>query len=616
MTEQEIDGQLNMERERVEAKIAGVKGMFNRLESADFTKHSRFRLDQDISDQEQAAQFLRNYRRVGLLKERLLERALPRLGSDLEKFGQVEPEQRQLPHVVVDEVKRELQLGEKSFSFTGVVEATWAGLLYYLRNSNQDIEGELITQAAINAGSQADHPARDITIFLRRKMEKDAKNPELFTRGGSTYSPKYRLNATVEFVGEKGKDKEGKPGDEVIGEGKLSEFDVRLSDGLVVKTEGSWEMQALRKLDELGGTRMPIAELSVLVFPNDAEERGINRIMGIIAKLNRLLSNSSKQVIWEKTDVWLQDKSLDISKQGEEGVQTEEVYAKHRLVFLENNQVELDGRIIRFGPKELNILKALARHVNEEVISKNLSQEALNNPDPRSSNLSSIIRDIKGKLNQEDIFDSLKASKSSWIKLQNVEVVWPEDENKEVNGDSDDGDEIESSGTSADALGQPVGIGSHTSVDEWEFVPYEPTTEEVRSEEETRVLEVVAETLIGHNRLWFDQLQRDLVTIKRLDKISEGHFRPHIYNAIELNNIFDTALQKLNREESRPLLRQRWIKRDEHLLNIVSELMQKWNIEGTGQLLRRIRREVETAEREYYNENHDSEYYRLKHMQD
>lgn len=417
MTEREGDGQTNMELERVETKIAGVRNMFNQLESAGFTQHSRFRLDQDITDQNQAIQFLSNYRRVGQLKERILDRAIPRLESDLERIGQVESEQSKLPQMEINPETRMVRIGDRIISFTGTrLERQWRLLMRLAQNAGEVVPTKELEPIVRESGARGQNPVGQSVANLRINLEEDPKHPKLLISAWHGKDSGHSLQVSVR------KEEE-----------RLGPFDVKLSDGLVVKTAGPWEAQALRKLNEMGRQHMSLDELSNLLF-GDSKYNYLSRTIGIIRKLNTLLPVGVKQIVWDQTDVWLQDKHEEETEKGAEGTQTEEVSAKHRLEFLENNQVELDGRRIKLSPKEFSILHALAKHVNEEVISRILCQEALNSSDPRSASLNPVIQDIKRKLNQPEILDSKLASVNSWFKLQNVEVVWPEELQREAEG--------------------------------------------------------------------------------------------------------------------------------------------------------------------------------------
>lgn len=159
-------------------------------------------------------------------------------------------------------------------------------------------------------------------------------------------------------------------------------------------------------------------------------------------------------------------------------------------------------------------------------------------------------------------------------------------------------------------------VADESKKDEWEFIPYEPVIEEMRSEEESKILEVIIDGLLSHNRLWFENIQAELAILKRVDKTPGNGYKPHIYYANEIKSILELALQKLTREESRPLLKQRWTEIDEKLSEKIKALMGRWGVVSTDNLLRRLRREIENSEREYYNEYKGDEYMRLKYRKD
>lgn len=79
---------------------------------------------------------------------------------------------------------------------------------------------------------------------------------------------------------------------------ELGQFDVRLSNGLVIKTEGSWESTALRRLDSLKGKGIQRNELTSLLFGR-VDSHTTSMTYGVIHKLNLLLP-ASQQIVNER----------------------------------------------------------------------------------------------------------------------------------------------------------------------------------------------------------------------------------------------------------------------------------------------------------------------------
>lgn len=94
-------------------------------------------------------------------------------------------------------------------------------------------------------------------------------------------------------------------------EEKPGEFDVSVAPGFVVRTEGSWEATALKRLLVHSEESIHIEELSSLLF-GDAPDRD-RRALGIVRKLNGLLTRDLgntehyKQIFWDHQDVWIGD---------------------------------------------------------------------------------------------------------------------------------------------------------------------------------------------------------------------------------------------------------------------------------------------------------------------
>lgn len=102
-----------------------------------------------------------------------------------------------------------------------------------------------------------------------------------------------------------------------------------------------------------------------------------------------------------------------------------------QLVFTRENIVELEGRRIRLAERQLRVLQVLARNIGQQVLSRQLSQEALGNPNPAKANLRNVISRLQYKIKPqtgEPFLVSKGAAHLSWNMLQGIEVVWPKPE--------------------------------------------------------------------------------------------------------------------------------------------------------------------------------------------
>lgn len=104
-------------------------------------------------------------------------------------------------------------------------------------------------------------------------------------------------------------------------------------------------------------------------------------------------------------------------------------------------------------------------------------------------------------------------------------------------------------------------------------IPYEPDPEDIRTEEETRILKGVIVFLAeGHTRLYIDRLQAAM-----LQNHPEG--RTKAFNLIELSELLASALRKIQRQAKIPLLRQRLSQEDLDVADKIVELKARFENE-------------------------------------
>lgn len=458
-----------IEQEVIEGKITRAQQVLDRIESSDFSQKRLLRLDQDVSDQAQAGQFLQNYARVGLLKERLLERVL--------KPTVVEPTVELAGNLLVspvaytfDRENRTLQMGDKISKFR---EAGFLAVNFLFEHRGHAVDTADLRKILAEAGFKS-------TVGQNLGSLESRLGQRLFIRIGSAGS-----------------------------------HNVQWALGVLAEEEQE---------------------------PSVTEEVGI------------------------------EEKQPD----------------KHRLVFLDDNQVELDGVRITLAPKEFTVLTGMAKHVGEEIKSRDFSREALNDPDPKKVSLSPAIWEMKKKLNQPDIFDSKMASRNSWFKLQNVEVVWPEEAQEEIipeEGPVDGGEIIIVASPPDDVL----------------IIPYEPSEDERRSEEETKILQFIVDILSRNRNITFEDLQRAVHSEIRERSLAGGKKQIPVYQASELKDMFVSVLRKFREEAAIVSLRETWNDDEIALWGNLQLVARRVPGDDWESFSRMVRARIDSAQRTFYN---------------
>lgn len=92
-------------------------------------------------------------------------------------------------------------------------------------------------------------------------------------------------------------------------------------------------------------------------------------------------------------------------------------------------------------------------------------------------------------------------------------------------------------------------------------VPYAPTEEEIRTEEETRVVEKIVNLLFKSRRIDFAALQTSLRTNERI-KNMHGQRMYHPYKIEEVKKLFESGVRKLREESASVNLKSKWTDSD------------------------------------------------------
>lgn len=104
------------------------------------------------------------------------------------------------------------------------------------------------------------------------------------------------------------------------------------------------------------------------------------------------------------------------------------VEVRPMLVFVEDaGHIEFDGQTIQLNPFSLKVLKVLAENLGRQVLSRKLSEQALDEANTTKSGLRVFINRLQGKINQggqEFLISSGRKGSSSGYILRGVEVVW------------------------------------------------------------------------------------------------------------------------------------------------------------------------------------------------
>jgi len=137
-------------------------------------------------------------------------------------------------------------------------------------------------------------------------------------------------------------------------------------------------------------------------------------------------------------------------------------------------------------------------------------------------------------------------------------------------------------------------------VEDVDVVLYEPSEEEVRSMEETKILTYVATMIDTNQKVSFEALQRELFSDKRVGRAPGGGRRLFIYQAKELKDMFDSALRKIREEAVIPSLKEGWSDQDQQLWADLTQAAHRLSGSDMSDFIRKIRLEIDRAEREFY----------------
>lgn len=142
--------------------------------------------------------------------------------------------------------------------------------------------------------------------------------------------------------------------------------------------------------------------------------------------------------------------------------------------------------------------------------------------------------------------------------------------------------------TPASAIEQPI----PRSLGNVEIVPYEPSPEEIRTEEETRVISAILDELDKSQKIYFDNLQRTLRTDVRIE-VRGGRRMYRLYDPDEIKSLFESGLRKLREESQATKLMENWTPNDQRIWNAV-------NSGNFDEYLRKIKKLIDQATKDFY----------------
>lgn len=149
-----------------------------------------------------------------------------------------EEKKRVLPKLVIDLLKpQEVQIDGKRITLS---PRDMAVLIRLAKTPQGGVSQKQITEIARQAGAKGRYPGSDTMAYLREKLEADPKNPQLLVSSGTNRNLQYRLDAQVEFLGERPESKRAREARQV--------FVVLLPGGRKLEVEGKITAQAIELL--------------------------------------------------------------------------------------------------------------------------------------------------------------------------------------------------------------------------------------------------------------------------------------------------------------------------------------------------------------------------------
>lgn len=277
-----------IEQEVIESKITRAQQVLDHIESPDFNQKRFLRLDQDISDRMQVAQFLQNYTRVGLIKQRLLEISLPKFQTELAEIIAKEHAKGESAELLVSPVAYTfdrgsgiLQVGDRSVGLKGRLLLT-INLLF--ENRGHTVDSADLKKVLTRAGfrSKVGQAVLDLEGVLGQR---------LFIRvGEGGRHMKWALGVLPEEAIPSIEDEKTKKYKE-----SRQVFDIYLPDGQIIKVQGAIRAKALNALIKAEGRSLGSEEFAKAVY-GGSDRNTIRRMSFNVARLQENLEGTSWQI--------------------------------------------------------------------------------------------------------------------------------------------------------------------------------------------------------------------------------------------------------------------------------------------------------------------------------
>lgn len=124
-----------------------------------------------------------------------------------------------------------------------------------------------------------------------------------------------------------------------------------------------------------------------------------------------------------------------------------------------------------------------------------------------------------------------------------------------------------------------------------------------RTEEETTVLTVITDRLIPYGRLWFDELQLQLMLPDRVRQLGDGKREFTVYQPKDLIETTGSAYRKLVKEATDTRftdIKQKWNQSDSQLWENVETLVRRYRKGSRENFMQIVGAKIRTAAEEYY----------------
>lgn len=209
-------------------------------------------------------------------------------------------------------------------------------------------------------------------------------------------------------------------------------FSKRLDDLSPLDTSRPEDM--VYAIDRLGMARKKITEKSLprLATLKEKTDRELTmRIGQVLQQLEDLRALKDQGYISAEE---LQEAERALSALGilkeeskPEMARVDEIAEISRISFLEGCEIEIDGKTVKLPSKEVQILRSLAKRIDQQVPARELCQEALDTDNTQKGRLSVYFNSLKSRIDPQGrlLVSSGRKANQSWYSLRNTQISWP-----------------------------------------------------------------------------------------------------------------------------------------------------------------------------------------------